>query len=1357
MKLRLLPIVWAVLIFAIALLASSLLICVANGQQLFKEITIQQDIVFTSYTPSPTTNKLYMVGSALYFNGAAISPAGSPVTSVALTMPPGFTVGGSPVTGAGTLTVTSAISGLVKVTAGTWSAATADVDYSAVHTTLAGYGITNGVPTSRTINTHSLGSNLVLTSADIGSEPALGNPVADAYLLSSTMLGVRSWIPAPATGVTSVAAGTGLTGGPITTTGTLSVTGHLLTMANLADAAGWLHSTGANVYAWSVPSATDVGLGNVTNVAQAAAGAVGSSGLTMSTGYLLGRNTAATGAIEQITLGTGLSFSGTTLNASGAVANPTATLSNNTAVNGTATSAIRSDGAFAISTSAVFQFARLGLGAAADGTLPLWVSSGANASMKSVITTGVNIIMQATSNTGYASFRLYNDQNSSGRALEIGYAGSSYSGSIITGSPTGEAAYITSTGAYGLYFGTANTYRMGFSSTGIMAIANTTDATNTTTGSVTLAGGLAVAKTVWANILDIAATTDATTLATGSIITSGGMGVAKTIWANALHLPSSGFAMRDTSAAYDLTVASTSSTAFTAGRTLTLDLVNAARTLKIQGSPTLDDWFDQSVKSGASPTHVALTLSGATASTVLYSNASKAITSLANGTGWLHDDNAGTFAWSTPLSTDIVIPGGIGSPSSSTVQDWFNNIGSSGRLSGGAVTNHGDGSVDISEMQGVIFTTDTLSGPVKFFKKAASNLAGLTDLAVNYLYISYDSGNLTYHATTDRTTIHEWDMFVIGRAYRGGTTCEYSATGINVINEYRRAHDRLILKYGGMDWVSGAALSQPTALHVAITAGSWYSGNIAYTTAGVDTSGAGRLSTFWRSGASAWTETSSLATLPVTQYNRLSDNTLQNLMNNHYGVYWMFTDPINDLYAVYGQVDYAKLADAQAAIVPSALPPEMNGWARLVGRIIFQKSAASFQEIDSVFAQNFTLSVVQDHNDLGGLQGGTTAEYYHLSSAAYTNISAGTTSTPQFSRLGAGAAADGAAAIQAYGTGTSPAVSGTTTTGIFRMKASTNSVIDMGGVTAANGAWMQVYDSTNLAVTYNLFLQPVGGNVGIGVTAPPVRGTILSAQSLTTGDLMFTYNAAGQYRNSIANFFASSDAPNNDMVFRICDGTTTGQVSVMTLTGAGNVGIGTVAPSGFRLYVANDALALDNLGYLLRVGAGPVTGLGPVRFQFGVYPATVGGNRYGQITVGDDSDWRNLVLQPSGGNVGIGTSSPSYRLQVQLAADDRLMINQTAANNFGIQLAYNSTRVWDLYCSGSATADLYFYNQTFGLVTTFTHTGGVTFSSSLTTGAPAGGTAAPFRVGIYHVGPPTVTGYIEMDINGVLYKVLTTL
>jgi hypothetical protein len=53
-------------------------------------------------------------------------------------------------------------------------------------------------------------------------------------------------------------------------------------------------------------------------------GAIGSSGITMSTARLLGRSTASAGAVEEITLGTNLSFTGTTLNAAGGDVPPSA-------------------------------------------------------------------------------------------------------------------------------------------------------------------------------------------------------------------------------------------------------------------------------------------------------------------------------------------------------------------------------------------------------------------------------------------------------------------------------------------------------------------------------------------------------------------------------------------------------------------------------------------------------------------------------------------------------------------------------------------------------------------------------------------------------------------------------------------------------------------------------------------------------------------------------------------------------------------------------------------------------------------------------------------------------------------------
>jgi hypothetical protein len=65
---------------------------------------------------------------------------------------------------------------------------------------------------------------------------------------------------------------------------------------------------------------------------------------------------------------------------------------------------------------------------------------------------------------------------------------------------------------------------------------------------------------------------------------------------------------------------------------------------------TLGNWLwkpasDQALLTTSSPTFAGLTLSGGTASTLVYLNASKKFTSLANGAGYLLNDGSGGLSW----------------------------------------------------------------------------------------------------------------------------------------------------------------------------------------------------------------------------------------------------------------------------------------------------------------------------------------------------------------------------------------------------------------------------------------------------------------------------------------------------------------------------------------------------------------------------------------------------------------------------------------------------------------------------------------------------------------------------------------
>ena len=342
--------------------------------------------------------------------------------------------------------------------------------------------------------------------------------------------------------------------------------------------------------------------------------------------------------------------------------------------------------------------------------------------------------------------------------------------------------------------------------------------------------------------------------------------------------------------------------------------------------------------------------------------------------------NGGTEPnWKVPIAADITIPNGVGTPTYDDVQDFLNMTQASGRFTGGVLTASATvGAVDISAMEMMVHTANTLGSPLIYFKKAAvSDLALTVDPGVNYIWATYTDaggGTITYSANAARPT-EDYHVFVIGRAFRLGSDVEVLTTGQNIYNQYGRMQDRLLTKYGSMDHATGAIISaHATPLRLQCTGSKWYFGNTLIDLSLVTPN---TFYVWYRHAGGAWTETAAktlfseaIITSPHTHniYETYQDGTdLTALGGSKYGVYWIFMCPEGDLYVILGTASYANIGLAQASTVPANLPNYCINWARLIGRAICQDGGAAFYSVESVFSTQFTLSATVDHASLSGL------------------------------------------------------------------------------------------------------------------------------------------------------------------------------------------------------------------------------------------------------------------------------------------------------------------------------------------------------------------------------------------------------
>ena len=187
---------------------------------------------------------------------------------------------------------------------------------------------------------------------------------------------------------------------------------------------------------------------------------------------------------------------------------------------------------------------------------------------------------------------------------------------------------------------------------------------------------------------------------------------------------------------------------------------------------------------------------------------------------------------------------------------------------------------------------------------------------------------------------------------------------------------------------------------------------------------------------------------------------------------------------------------------------------------------------------------------------------------------------------------------------------------------------------ASNASSYSMYDSSgvdNIKIRANGYTYFNGGNIGIGTTSPAnllhIKGAQASIALEDTDDLNGMQSLLTSHSNGILYFDVNmnSTGTSGSVQFR-ADGASK---NLMTLANSGNVGIGTATPSA-KLHIKQSS---ELAGGGLRLERSADTNVWDLYANSAAY-----------LNIAYNTS--DIMTISNGGNVGIGTTSPSHKLHV---------------------------------------------------------------------------------------------------------------
>ncbi|MEI8337773.1 MAG: hypothetical protein WCF92_01345, partial [bacterium] len=502
------------------------------------------------------------------------------------------------------------------------------------------------------------------------------------------------------------------------------------------------------------------------------------------------------------------------------------------------------------------------------------------------------------------------------------------------GNAFGSTATLGTNDAFGLNFITGGSTRFGIA---------TTSSTLTGTGATALAGGTTLALTSGS-----ASDLNITTGTTGNLnLDSGSTGAinigtnsnAKTITlgnltgATALNLKSGTGGINLTGL---VTLGSASTTNLSVANNLYIGSTNIS---SIAGN------------NGVSTLHSDLNVTGTT--------------SLQNFTA-VNGTTTGNFAAASfSGSAQNLTLARLGNTTFSTLQDMQNVFHSSGWTTGGNITDAGSGNINVAAGTGLLRPANSALATVFYADWPAMNGIVIPTNTIRYIGIEYNGGTPQVTSRTSANWNYKTDFPLGVVSNENGVihiANDVQGVGDHAATMIQREYETMPLARDDRDGGLMLMESADSSRNIMLSSGVLWDRLTRYPINSTDTSSGGNFDAY----TGLTRQFSSQTQWDNTHYNNAG--TLATVDAGKYAVIWFYTETDSNLVAVYGTNQYSTLAAATAENMPSVIPERLTAAGKLVGRLIFQKSATVASEVDSAFNMSpFSTEALTHLSNLSGL------------------------------------------------------------------------------------------------------------------------------------------------------------------------------------------------------------------------------------------------------------------------------------------------------------------------------------------------------------------------------------------------------